>query len=320
MKLLIHFPFWLGDFIMALPLAATLRNEDPQARIIAVIEPVFRPLIEASQLGFEVWDFGKKKRFALFDRLRRDKPDAVVLLTNSFGSIWPYWLAGVKNRRGFGGAFTRFLLDSPPAGDPAPAQGMKNLLLAKGAPEVRPNTLMEPLISGNLPSTLLLFTGAKYGPAKQWGLDRFEAVAALAVAAGWRVELHGTAADREDALSILGRMGEPEGLSEHCGRVDLGGLLRHLSQVPNPVCLANDSGAMHLASACGIPTVGLFTSTDPLKTPPALGPCTLLSAEVECRPCFARRCPLGHQRCREVLSVERVWNSLLESTRNRSCS
>ena len=81
----------------------------------------------------------------------------------------------------------------------------------------------------------------------------------------------------------------------------LAGVLAHLD-----LLVTNDSGAMHLAAALGVPCVALFGPTDPRRTRP-LGPAhQVLSLDRWCAPCFRRRCPLVRHRCLRELSVERV--------------
>jgi heptosyltransferase-2 len=57
--------------------------------------------------------------------------------------------------------------------------------------------------------------------------------------------------------------------------------------------IANDSGAMHVASAVGRPVVAVFGPTDESATAP-LGPHTIVKHDVWCRPCLLRECPLDH--------------------------
>jgi heptosyltransferase-2 len=71
------------------------------------------------------------------------------------------------------------------------------------------------------------------------------------------------------------------------------------------VFLTNDSGAMHVAAALGVPTVAIFGATDPEATGP-VGPAVRIVREpVECSPCFLRECPIDH-RCMQRVSPERV--------------
>ena len=75
--------------------------------------------------------------------------------------------------------------------------------------------------------------------------------------------------------------------------------------------LTNDSGAMHVASALGVPTVAVFGSTDNEATGP-LGPRVRVVREpVECSPCLLRECPIDH-RCMTRVSAERVAAEALE--------
>ena len=77
------------------------------------------------------------------------------------------------------------------------------------------------------------------------------------------------------------------------------------------VYLTNDSGAMHIASALGVPTVAIFGATDDLATGPT-GPLARVVREpVECSPCLKRECPIDH-RCMTRVSAARVAEAALE--------
>jgi heptosyltransferase-2 len=84
--------------------------------------------------------------------------------------------------------------------------------------------------------------------------------------------------------------------------------------------VANDSGAMHLAAALGVPVVALFGPTDERQTSPrgevrrrrdqgtvgqrpdaATRPDhVVLTHDVWCRPCKLRTCPIDHRCMRRI--------------------
>jgi heptosyltransferase-2 len=151
-----------------------------------------------------------------------------------------------------------------------------------------------------------LAPGAAYGRAKQWPPEHYAALAAdLARTRGLACVLVGAGADRAavdevtDALpSFPGGNAAAASLVSLVGRTDLPTLAGVLSLARAVV--ANDSGAMHLASAVGTPVVAVFGATNEHHTAPlpaaldAAAP-RVITHHVWCRPCMLRECPLGHQ-------------------------
>ncbi len=75
---------------------------------------------------------------------------------------------------------------------------------------------------------------------------------------------------------------------------------------------------MHVAAAFGVPQVAIFGSSSPLHTPPLSQKAAVLwpkndaanQPPLDCAPCFERECPLGHTRCLNDISAERVLRAL----------
>ena len=76
------------------------------------------------------------------------------------------------------------------------------------------------------------------------------------------------------------------------------------------VVVSNDSAILHLGAALGVPAVGIFGSTVPAFGFAPSGPRDeVVEAPLSCRPCDVHgrdRCPLGHHRCMQDLSADRV--------------
>jgi heptosyltransferase-2 len=72
--------------------------------------------------------------------------------------------------------------------------------------------------------------------------------------------------------------------------------------------VSNDSGAMHLAAAAGVPVVAIFGPTDERVTAP-LGNHDVIIHQVFCRPCMLRDCPIDH-RCMRRISVDTVFDAV----------
>ena len=80
------------------------------------------------------------------------------------------------------------------------------------------------------------------------------------------------------------------------------------------VLVCNDAGARHVAVALGVPSVVLFGPTSLAKTNLNLERVRALAADVACRPCYHRACPIDH-RCMTRLAPERVAAAALPALR-----
>jgi heptosyltransferase-2 len=144
--------------------------------------------------------------------------------------------------------------------------------------------------------------GASYGSAKCWPPERFAYVAErLKAQFDVDVILFGTAAETQVTSAIGGAMKHPPiDLAGKTAIADLPGLLSQCH-----LFVGNDSGAMHVAAAVGLPVVAVFGPTDPDGTAPVTPRCTILQEKPYCSPCFLRRCPTDH-RCMTRVSADAV--------------
>src|SRR5262249_412406 len=134
--------------------------------------------------------------------------------------------------------------------------------------------------------------GASYGSAKCWPPERFaEALNRIGAARDGDVIFFGTAAEKGVSGAILtGLKTKPNDLT---GETAITGLPSLLSRCD--LFVGNDSGAMHVAAAVGLPVVAVFGPTDPNGTAPVTPKRSVVQEKTYCSPCFLRRCPTDHR-------------------------
>jgi len=164
----------------------------------------------------------------------------------------------------------------------------------------------------------VLVPGAEYGPAKRWPVARFAALVQQLGERGETVLLLGSA--KEDALAeaILQHAGDlgPGVCRNLAGRTTLDEALALIAGAADMV--SNDTGLMHVAAALDVPQVALFGSSSPRHTPPLSPQAQVIwlkedaayQPALDCAPCFERACPLGHLRCLNDITPERVLRTL----------
>jgi len=149
--------------------------------------------------------------------------------------------------------------------------------------------------------------GAAYGHAKRWPPSRVAVVAArLAQERGAVPVLLGALGDREAGREIESALPSGIRIVNLIGRTDLRQLAGVLSRCA--AFVSNDSGAMHLAAAVGIPVTAIFGPTDERVTAP-IGHHDIIVHEVFCRPCMLRDCPIDH-RCMKRITTDEVFNAV----------
>ena len=156
-------------------------------------------------------------------------------------------------------------------------------------------------------STVGFAPGAAYGHAKRWPPERVaQVVTRLVRERGARCVLVGAEGDREAGRAIESSLPPDVVVNNLIGRTDLRLLIGVLARCN--AFVSNDSGAMHLAAAAGVPVTAIFGPTNEKVTAP-IGDHDVLIRQVFCRPCMLRECPIDH-RCMKRISVEDVYQSV----------
>jgi heptosyltransferase-2 len=330
-RLVVRMPNWLGDAVMALPALAALRAAFPDTHLTIAALPSIAPMFaeHTPARPQQVLPIvNETERAALID----GKFDAALLLTNSFRTAWVARRAGVPGRWGYSGNLRAPLLTaSVPRPNAEIHQTEYYLHLVRGLGidaamslpriEVTPGTLarawmllQDQGINGG--DTLVGFApGAAYGHAKRWPPQRVAAVAArLSATHGATCVLVGAPADREAGREIESSLPPGTRVVNLIGRTDLRQLIGILRACR--AFVSNDSGAMHLAAALGVPVTALFGPTKEQVTAP-VGDHDVLRHHVFCSPCMLRECPIDH-RCMKRITVDEVYASVAKRIDTRA--
>jgi heptosyltransferase-2 len=148
-----------------------------------------------------------------------------------------------------------------------------------------------------------------YGAAKLWPVDHFAELARrVAVQLDHNVLVLCGPSERQTAAEIVRQARHPRvvSLSEEPLSIGLSKACIRRSRL----LVSTDSGPRHIAIAFGVPVVGLYGPTLPIWGANAAAREVALHTEIECLGCARRACPLGHHRCMQELSVDRVFGAV----------
>jgi len=297
---------------MCQPLLVRLREKLPQARIDVLapawVAPVFRRMPEVAgviETAFAHRALHLRERWRLGRTLKALGYEQAFVLPNAWKAALVPFFADIAIRSGYVGESRYGLLNllhrKQPGREPM-ALHYARLSAKPGAPVALP--LPDPRLAvdanaaqatrrrlGLEDGFAVLCPGAEYGPAKRWPY-----FAELAARLGRPVVVLGSAKERALCARVGGR--------NLAGETTLDEALDVLAGAD--LVVSNDSGLMHIAAALGRPQVALFGSSSPRHTPPLSARARVLWLGIECSPCYARECPLGHFRCMKELSVDQV--------------
>ncbi len=318
----------LGDVIHALPTLEALRQAFPQGEITWLVEETYAPVLAGHPALDRVWaaprvrpgrpGWGRELAAALrlARRLRRETFDLVVDLQGLLKSA--LWTALARSARKVGYDRTREgsylpLTERLAPFDPEAHAVLRYLNVAHylGAPAAPPRFRLEHLAADSGGESgppggqglIVLHPGARW-VTKLWPAAGWAAVADWLAAQGFTVALTGSAADRALAAAISARVQRP--LLTLAGETTLGELAALFRRAR--VAVTTDTGPMHLAAALGTPVVALFGPTAPWRTGPFGAGHEIVRLQLECSPCFQRRC--GHARCLAELHVAAVQEAI----------
>ena len=332
----------IGDIVHTLPALAALRHAFPEAHIDWLVEsrskeilidnPCLDELLEVDTLRWRRRFFAPGTWVAIAERLRAMRSrryDAVF----DFQGLWKSGVLSRLTRSGKRIGFARGHLResgsslftderlSPP--DETPHVIDRNLYLLRAigiettdrafpiaVPEEIRSRAEQGLASVGLSDFVALNPGGGW-PTKRWSLERYGALAAeirrelrLPSLVFWGPGEDGMA-ERIVATS--------DGAARVAPTTTLREMIPYLERAR--LFVGGDTGPLHIASALGVPVVGLFGPTDPARNGPFGRGDGVVWKAVPCSPCYKRRCPGFDTVCLRSMSVPEVMAAVRQRLR-----
>lgn len=274
----VRMPNWLGDIVMALPVIRAVRKGRPDAWVRLLCKPSYAQWLRELAVAEEVRSLpdagGINYYKEIINKFSSYKNDVMLMLTNSLRGDLEAFLMGAKHRLGMELKGRRPLLNSkfivPQKRKDEHQLSIWFAMLEKfshfGPPQVQ--DFCYPFSSCDNDSKIVavapgsLNSPEKRLPTKQWAL-----LIALISKYNSKVSFRilGTPTELDICSDLHARI-MLYSVENLCGKTNLIELSEILKS--SKCLLCNDSGAMHLANALGVPVFAVFSSTSPEKTGP----------------------------------------------------
>ena len=315
---------WIGDFVRCHSVVQLLRARFPErpidilsstlaAPLAAYMPGVRKALVQDLPRGRI--DIAENARLAA--KLKPEQYGTALVMSRKWKAALAPWLAGIPERVGFLGEMRFLLLNDIRPGEktyPTMAEQCAVLALPRGAklpplPEPKLQASDAQLKAWRTRTGLekagkravALAPGSVWS-SKRWPLTHYARLAAMLGERGYAVWIAGGRDEKPLAEAIRKTAPASRDLTD----LDIGDGALALGEADAAV--TNDSGALHMASAFGTPTLALYGPTDPAAWMPLNQSAKALLAEtpLDCRPCARHDCPLGHHKCLVELSPQAV--------------
>lgn len=334
---------WVGDTIMCLPAARSLRRLFPAAHIVFWVPANLEPLLRLTKVPDEIMTFKEseggpfRRTFLMKDRLQKGHFDMSVLFQNAFECAFTAWMAGIKLRVGYSTDLRGALLNIKVPLIPSILSGHQvfyYLEIVKyldsyfrlgrfqyfGKPDCsiklrakevdHASKIM--LESGADPKApfVCLCPGSVNSDAKRWPHEHYAVLADILIErGGLQIIFLGATQEADLINSIIGEMkkGPAFNLAEKSNIVASLGIMSLSSLV-----ISNDTGSAHLAVAAGAKCLTIFGPTIAGATAPFGAQTFIIQGKAECAPCNDHNCRLHGHPCMKGLSPELVARKALE--------
>jgi heptosyltransferase-2 len=310
------------------------RHFGGDARIVGILRPYLADVLAGTGWLDEQWLFDPRSKdrsrraWAIARRMRAERFDMAVLMTNSFRTAWLAWLGGAEQRIGYvrygrGPLLTGKLYPRRVGRHFAPLPMVETYLeLARAigcgeesprlelatveADEQSAEGVVERLGLRGDGRVIAMNSSGAYGGSKLWPIEYFAELARRIVAElDHDVLVFCGPKERDIARRIVELSANSRVFSMADQPMDLGTAKACIRRCR--LMVSTDSGPRHVAAAFGLPLVTMFGPMLPVWSENPTQRAVNLVLDLDCIGCHQRVCPLGHHRCMRDLTVDTVF-------------
>lgn len=331
-NLLVRGVNWIGDAVMTMPALRALRKAFPDKKISLLVKPWVAPLFEKDPNIDEIIFYEDKYksltgRFKLSAILREKNFCSSILFQNAFDAALISYMSGIPERIGYNRDLRGLLLTDPIPFDKDDRKihhvyYYLNLLKKIGINaefsipyiylSIEERLKAREAIKGLRQPVIGLNPGATYGSAKIWPAERFAEVSKSIISElKGSIVIFGGSSEKTIADEIIANS-QLSALNSYILNMSGKTSLRELSALISEcdVILSNDSGPMHIAYAVRTPLTAIFGSTDPSLTGPLGTGNIVIKKDIDCSPCFKRKCKKQEMLCMSTITPEEVFDAI----------
>jgi len=274
----------MGDIIHALPAAAALRDTFPAAQIDWAVEPRWTRLLKDNPDINRVIAANRTSPAGMLSTwkiVRASRYTCAVDFQALYKSALLAFASGAPRRIGFSSSYAReglaSILYTQRLNPRGPHKVDHNLTLARAAGANKPAALRFPLVihqkdedavsrelSKNAIGEFFVLNPGGGWVSKCWPAERYgELHGKLTSRFGWRGVVSFGPGEENLARDVVRAAGDPPPVAIPLALGPLMALLRRAKFI-----VSADTGPLHLASALGMPVIGLYGPTDPSRNGP----------------------------------------------------
>jgi len=333
-KIIIRFPNWLGDCVMAAPLLDVIKERYSECVLHLLLRGGLAELFDDDPRVDKVVSFDDKtgilpflRYFSIAQKLRPEGYDLGLILTRSFSSMLIFYLAGIPKRISYPGDANFMLTDVVAPPHKLIHRSLKYINIIEPL-KTNEQKLRFPRLYSN-PETenkardlighfekYVIIAPQSHATSRRWGYDKYSHLAArIAKELELKIIFLG-AADEVDIIENVGRQSGIEYLNL-AGKSSL--MVSYEIMKRAMAYVGNDSGGAHLAAASGTYTISISGADNPNETRPLARRGKVIRKPLPCSPCVMNYCPRDDfpNECMHIISVDEVFEAVREAVNGK---